>query len=107
MRFSLQFCQRAGAICTSVHTVALLIFSPSDELGANNPIAIYMGSYVSDFLKISNCIISLILMGEYGFMEEINVHRVSCPELVNEKMSPSISQPASVLHPPVHSENIK
>jgi hypothetical protein len=36
----------------------------------HDPIAIYMESYVSDFLKISNCIISPILMGEYGFLKE-------------------------------------
>jgi hypothetical protein len=36
----------------------------------HDPIAIYMESYVSYFLKISNCIISPILMGEYGFMKE-------------------------------------
>jgi hypothetical protein len=35
------------------------------------------------------------------------VHLVSCPEHVNEQISPRIIQPASVLHPPVHSENIK
>jgi hypothetical protein len=37
----------------------------------NDPITIYMETYVSDFLKISNCIISLILMGEYGFLKEL------------------------------------
>jgi hypothetical protein len=42
-----------------------------------------------------------------GEMEELNVQFISCPEPVNEKISPGISQPASVLHPPVHSENIK
>ena len=31
--------------------------------------AIYMESYVSDFLKFSNDIISSILTGEYGFMK--------------------------------------
>ena len=36
----------------------------------HDPIAIYMESYVSDFLKISNCIISPILMGEYGFLKD-------------------------------------
>jgi hypothetical protein len=36
----------------------------------HDPIAIYMESYVSDFLKISNCIISPILTGKYGFMKD-------------------------------------
>jgi hypothetical protein len=110
----------------------------------HDPVAIYMESYVSDFLKFSNGIISPILTGEYGFMkyfqdqtidpfplfikekhwveinhpgpaedtekhvkEELSGQFFSCPEPVNEKISPGISQPASVLHPPVHSENIK
>jgi len=42
-----------------------------------------------------------------GEKEELNVQLVSCPEPVNEKISPGISQPASVLHPPIHSKNIK
>jgi hypothetical protein len=37
----------------------------------HDPIAIYMESYVSDFLKISNCIISPILTGKYGFMNDL------------------------------------
>jgi hypothetical protein len=35
----------------------------------NDPVAIYMESYVSNFLKFSNGIISPILIGEYGFMK--------------------------------------
>jgi hypothetical protein len=42
-------------------------------------------------------------MGEYGFMKELNVQLISCPEPVYEKISPGIDQPASVLYPPVHS----
>ena len=42
-----------------------------------------------------------------GEKEELNVQLVSCPEPVNENISPGISQPASVLHPPIHSKNIK
>jgi hypothetical protein len=42
-----------------------------------------------------------------GEKEELNVQLISCPTLVNEKISPGISQPASILYPPVHSENIK
>jgi hypothetical protein len=42
-----------------------------------------------------------------GEKEELNVQFISCPEPVNEKISPGISQPASVLYPPVHSENIE
>jgi hypothetical protein len=106
--------------------------------------AIYMESYVSDFLKFSNCIISPILIGEYGFMkyfqdqtiepftlfieerhwleiihpgpakdteqhekEERSGQFISCPEPINEQISPGIGQPASVIHPPIHSESIK
>jgi hypothetical protein len=39
--------------------------------------------------------------------EELNVWFISCPEPVNEQISPGIGRPASVLHPPVHSESIK
>jgi len=35
------------------------------------------------------------------------VRLISCPTLVNEKISPGINQPASILYPPVHSKNIK
>jgi hypothetical protein len=42
-----------------------------------------------------------------GEMDELNVHFISCLEPVNEKISPGIIQPTSVLYPPVHSEDIK
>jgi hypothetical protein len=42
-----------------------------------------------------------------GEKEELNVQCISCPTLVNEKISPRISQTTSILHPPVHSENVK
>jgi hypothetical protein len=110
----------------------------------HDPLAIYMESYVSNFLKFSNGIISPILTSEYGFMkdfqdqtiehfplfikekhwveiihhgpaedteqhvkEELSVQFFSCPEPVNEQISLGISQPTSVLHPLVHSKNIK
>jgi hypothetical protein len=44
---------------------------------------------------------------EQHVKEEISGQFFSCPEPINEKISPSIIQPTSVLHPPVHSENIK
>jgi hypothetical protein len=42
-----------------------------------------------------------------GEKEELNGQFISCPELVNKKVSPGISQLALVLHPLVHFENIK
>jgi hypothetical protein len=109
----------------------------------HDPVAIYMESYISDFLKFSNCITSPILTGEYGVMKDFQDHTIepfpllikekhwveinyprlaentkqhvkeelsgqfiSYPEPVIEQVSPGINQPASVLHPPVHSENI-
>jgi hypothetical protein len=42
-----------------------------------------------------------------GEMEELNVQFISYLEPVNESISPGVSQPASFLHPPIHSENIK
>jgi hypothetical protein len=39
--------------------------------------------------------------------EDLNVQFISCPEPVNEKISPGIDHPASILHPPIHSESIK
>ena len=102
-----------------------------------------MESYISYFLKFSNCITSLILIGEYGVMKDFQDHTIepfpllikekhwveiiyprlaentekhvkeelsgqfiSYPRPVIEKVSPSISHLASVLHPPVHSKNI-
>jgi hypothetical protein len=44
---------------------------------------------------------------EQHVKEELSGQFFSCPEPVNEQISPSISQPASVLHPHVHSEKIK
>jgi hypothetical protein len=41
-----------------------------------------------------------------GEMEEINGKFISCPELVNEQISPRTSQPTSFLHPPIHYERI-
>jgi hypothetical protein len=72
-----------------------------------DPIAIYMESYVSDFLKISNCIISPILTSESSFMKELNVQLISCPDPIYEKISPRIGQPTSVLYPPIHFMNVK
>jgi hypothetical protein len=46
-------------------------------------------------------------VGHKGEKEEKNVQLVSCPTLVNEKISPEIIQPASILYPLVHSKNIK
>jgi hypothetical protein len=43
--------------------------------------------------------------GHEGEKEELNVQLISCPTLVNEKISPRISQPASIIYPPIHSEN--
>jgi hypothetical protein len=48
-----------------------------------------------------------IWVGHEGEKEDLNVQLVSCPTLVNEKISPGISQPASILYPPKHSKNIK
>jgi hypothetical protein len=45
--------------------------------------------------------------GHAGEKEELNVHLISCPTLVNEKISPGIIQPALILYPPIHSENTK
>jgi hypothetical protein len=42
----------------------------ASDLGFKDPFAALLESYVSDFMKISNCIISPILMGEYGFLKE-------------------------------------
>jgi hypothetical protein len=42
-----------------------------------------------------------------GEKEELNGQFISCPELVNEQISPGSSQPALVLYPLVHSENIE
>jgi hypothetical protein len=42
-----------------------------------------------------------------GEKEDLNVQLISCPTLVNEKISPGISQPASILYLPVYSENTK
>jgi hypothetical protein len=109
----------------------------------HDPMAIYMESYISDFLKFSNFITSPILTGVYGAMKyfqdhivdpfpllikekhwvEINYPRlveniekhvkeelsgkfISYPQPIIEQVSLGINQPASVLHPPVHSENI-
>ena len=44
---------------------------------------------------------------EHHEKEELNVQFISCPELANEKMSPGIGRPASILHPHVHSKSIK
>jgi hypothetical protein len=42
-----------------------------------------------------------------GEKEELNVQLVSCPTLINEKISYGTSKPASILYPPVHARNIK
>jgi hypothetical protein len=48
-----------------------------------------------------------VIGADKGEMEELKVQFISCLEPVNEKVSPGISRPASVLYPPIHSENIK
>jgi hypothetical protein len=45
--------------------------------------------------------------GHGGEKEELNVQLISSPTLINEKVSPGIRKPASILYPPVHAENIK
>ena len=42
-----------------------------------------------------------------GEKEELNVQLISCPTLINEKISPGISKPSSILYPPIHAANIK
>jgi hypothetical protein len=42
-----------------------------------------------------------------GEKEELNGQFISCPEPVNEKISPGISRPASIPHPVVRSENVE
>ena len=42
----------------------------ASDIGFKDPFAALLESYVSNFLKNSNCIISLILIGEYGFLKE-------------------------------------
>jgi len=42
----------------------------ASNLGFKDPIAAYMESYVSYFMKISDYIISSIFMGEYSFLKE-------------------------------------
>jgi hypothetical protein len=44
------------------------------DLGFKDPFAALLESYVSDFLKISDFIISPIFMGEYGFLKEFLYH---------------------------------
>jgi hypothetical protein len=44
---------------------------------------------------------------EQHVKEELSGQFFFCPKLVNEQISPGNSQPASILHSPVHSENIK
>jgi hypothetical protein len=48
-----------------------------------------------------------VIRADRGEMEELKVQIISCPEPVNEQISPGINCPASVLYPPVHSENIE
>jgi hypothetical protein len=48
-----------------------------------------------------------VFRADKGKMEELEVQFISCLKPVNEKISPRISRPASVLYPPVHSENIE
>jgi hypothetical protein len=110
---------------------------------SHDPVAIYMESYISYFLKCSYSIGSPILTAEYCVMKdfqdltiehvpllikenpwvEISSTRlagsteqhkeegfsgqlISYPEPVFEQVSPGINQPASVLCPLVHSEDI-
>jgi hypothetical protein len=48
-----------------------------------------------------------VIGADKGEMEEINVQLISCIEPVNEKISPGINQPASLLYPPIHSMDIE
>ena len=48
-----------------------------------------------------------VIRADKGEMEELKVQFIFCLEPTNEQVSPGISRPASVLYPPVHSENIK
>jgi hypothetical protein len=45
--------------------------------------------------------------GHEGEKEEINVQVISCPTPLNDQISPGIRKPASIIYPPVHTENIK
>jgi hypothetical protein len=47
-----------------------------------------------------------VIRVDKGEMEELKVQFISCLEPANEKVSPGINRPSSVLYPPVHSENI-
>jgi hypothetical protein len=48
-----------------------------------------------------------VVRADKGKMEELEVQFISCLKPVNEKISPRINRPASVLYPPVHSDNIE
>jgi hypothetical protein len=48
-----------------------------------------------------------VIRADKGEMEELKVQFISYLEPANEKVSPGISRPTSVLYPPVHSENIE
>jgi hypothetical protein len=60
----------------------------------HDPVAIYMESYISDFLKCSNCISSPILTGEYGVMKDFQDHTIEpFPLLIKEKHRVEINYP--------------
>jgi hypothetical protein len=60
----------------------------------HDPVAIYMESYISDFLKFSNCITSPILTGKYGVMKDFQDHTIEpFPLLIKEKHWVEISYP--------------
>jgi hypothetical protein len=60
----------------------------------HDPVAIYMESYISYFLKFSNCITSPILTGEYGVMKYFQDHTIEpFPLLIKENHWVEISYP--------------
>jgi hypothetical protein len=70
----------------------------------HDPVAICMESYISDFLKCSNNISPPILTGSIEQHKAEGRQLISCSKLVCGQVSSGIGQPASVLHPLVHSE---
>jgi hypothetical protein len=60
----------------------------------HDPVTIYMDSYISYFLKFSNCITSPILTGEYGVMKDFQDHTIDpFPLLIKEKHWVEINYP--------------
>jgi hypothetical protein len=57
--------------------------------------------------ETSCCQLADVIGANKREMEELKVQFILCLELANEKVSPRINRPASVLYPPVHSGNIE